>query len=176
MKQPPFLRGEVPGEALIVSAWLRGLEEVAETAHRWTEGLSPEGFWWTPAPGVNPVGALLRHIGGASVRLHAYALGKDVPEAFRRTVAEDLQATGAAPESVLEEFRTALTLVTDGLRGLDGAALEAVRPVGRAQVPAKAAFILHHLVEHAQHHAGQVILTRKLWDARATVNGPGHAA
>lgn len=163
MTRPPYLRGAVGDEPLTVSAWLRGLEDVRETLERWAGGLPPEGFWWTPGPPLNSVGGLLRHIAGASERLLAYALGEET-EALRRSAAEELRASEEAPEALLGEALRVLAAVEARLGRLEPAQLEAVRPVGRAAVPAQAAFILHHLVEHAQHHAGQVIVMRKLWE------------
>ena len=163
MTQPPYPRGEVDAASLMASVWLRGLEDVEETVAKWSDGLSAEGFWWTPGEGLNPVGGLVRHIGGASERLLYYALGRPVPEALKRTAPQELAATGEAPEEALEAFRATFARIRADLEALTPEAIETVHPVGRAAIPAKAAFVLHHLVEHAQHHAGQVIVMRKLW-------------
>jgi uncharacterized damage-inducible protein DinB len=163
MTQPPYLRGEVEGKPLMVSVWLRGLEDVEETVVKWSEGLNAEGFWWTPGDGLNSIGGLIRHIGGASERLTRYAQGRPIPEELRRSAAQELSATAEAPEVILSAFYGSFSSVRAALSDLPPEALQAVHPVGRAAVPTKAAFILHHLVEHAQHHAGQVIVTRKLW-------------
>jgi len=45
---------------------------------------------------------------------------------------------------------------------VEEAALAEVVRVGHLGAEAPRAHVLHHLVEHAQHHAGQVIYARKL--------------
>lgn len=163
---PHFLRGRVGGAGLLPSAWLRGLDEVREIADRWAGGLPAEAFWWVPGPQLNPIGGLLRHIAGSSLRLLHYALGEPVPEELRQRARTELQPADEPPEAVLARFHAEMGQVQERLRALEPADLEAVREVGRDRYRVEAAFILHHLVEHAQHHAGQVIVLRKLWDAR----------
>lgn len=116
---------------------------------------------------MNPIGGLVRHIAGSSERLLCYALGQPLSEHLRGMVGNELTTTKEPPEQVLSEFAEALGRIREGLRQLQPADLEAVRLVGRKEVPVKAAFILAHLVEHANHHTGQIIVTRKLWNARS---------
>ncbi len=151
----------------MVSVWLRSLEEVEETVLKWSAGLESEGFWWTPGADVNSIGGLVRHIGGASERLMRYAQGQPIPEELRRSGAQELSAASERPEVVLDAFYGSLSSIKAEMSDLTPEALQALHPVGRAAVPTKAAFILHHLIEHAQHHAGQLIVMRKLWNLRA---------
>ncbi|WP_243664756.1 DinB family protein, partial [Rhodothermus marinus] len=51
-------------------------------------------------------------------------------------------------------------------RALSEAELDAVRPVGRRRLPVRRATILHHLIEHAAHHSGQLILLVRLYARR----------
>ncbi len=162
----PFLSGDVPGSTPLVSAWLRGHQHLVENITRWTDGLPPEGWWWTPAPGaVNPIGGLVRHIGGSSLRLWLYASGGEVDDALRAQGPHELEADGADPQAVLDTCLERLTRVGEGLRGFDLAELETVRYVGRQRIPVRSALIIQHLLEHGHAHAGQVIVGRKLWDA-----------
>ena len=162
---PPFLRGRVDGADLLRSSWWRGLEEVRETADRWAGDLPPEGFWWTPGEKVNPIGGIINHIAGSSLRLLHYALGEPLPDELRQRVEREFQPTGEAPAAVLARFHEEMARVQERLLGVSDADLAAVRLFPRREVSAEAMFILHHLVEHAQHHAGQIITMRKLWDA-----------
>lgn len=164
--QPPFLRGCIDGAGLLPSAWWRGLEEVREMADRWAGDLGREAFWWAPGPEMNPIGGLLRHIAGSSLRLLCYAVGEPVPDELRARAREELKPSPEVePGQVLRQFHEEMARVQERIRGLTDAELAAQRVVGRQQVPAEAGFILHHLVEHAQHHMGQVIVLRKLWNA-----------
>lgn len=164
--QPPFLRGRVEDAELMPSVWVRGLEEVREMADRWAGDLGADAFWWVPGPALNPIGGLLRHIAGASLRLLHYAVGEPVSEELRKRASQELQAEpGLEPAEVLSQFHREMAQVQERIRGLGEADLGVVREVGKKRIPAEAAFILNHLVEHAQHHAGQIIVLRKLWDA-----------
>lgn len=161
---PPWLRGDVAGVLPVVSVWLRNLEEVLEIVDKWAADLGPAGFWWVPGPNTNPVGGLVRHIGIASVRLLYRGRGEEIPEPFQKLPPEQLRLTHEAPEAVLGEFRANMRLVWEGLSALREADLEAPRAWGR-NPPVPAMYIFDHIGNHAQHHAGQIITTRKLWDA-----------
>lgn len=163
---PPFLRGDVEGVPLVVSVWLRNLEEVEEIVAKWASDLSPEGFWWVPAPGTNPIGGLVRHIGGSSYRLMLRGTGQEVPEAIRIRPAEEMAPTGRDTQEVLAQFAEDIAKTKAALRTLQMSDLE--RVVKFVQYEVKAAYILDHIAGHALQHAGQIITTRKLWDAHQT--------
>lgn len=160
---PPWLRGDVEGVLPIVSVWLRSLEEVSEIVDKWAADLEPAGFWWVPGPDLNPIGGLVRHIGISSVRLLHRGLGQEIPEGFRLMPPEQLRLTQEAPSAVLEEFRANLRLVREWLARLKEADLERTARMG--QTEARALYFFDHIAAHAQHHAGQIITTRKLWNA-----------
>ncbi len=162
---PSYLRGEVDGAPLVVSTYLRGLEWTEETVNTWAE-VPTEGFWWVPGAEMNPIGGLVRHISGSSERLLCYALGQPLSDHLKGMVGNELKATREPPGQMLGEFAGTLERIREVLRKLQPAGLETVRLVGRKEVPVKAAFILAHLVEHANHHAGQIIVTHKLWNIR----------
>jgi hypothetical protein len=164
MQTPPFLRGDLEGVHWLVSVWLRNLEEVEETVQKWAGGLTSEGFWWVPAPQANPIGGLVRHIGGSSYRLLLRGTGQEIPEALRIRPAEEMAPSGRAPEEVLAEFAQNFKQVREGLQALRDEDLMRTVQVGPHQV--KAVYVLDHIAAHAQHHAGQVITTRKLWEAK----------
>lgn len=158
----PFLEPLVPGVSPAVSAWVRGLEEVALHLERWAFDLPEEGFWWRPKEGVNPIGGLVRHITGSSLRLAHYALGLDLPEWARRGREWELLGEPEPKEAVVARFREAWEGLLSAFLGVGEEDLGKPVPVGGQGVEAPRAHVLHHLVEHAQHHAGQVIYARKL--------------
>lgn len=160
----PFLRGDIEGVLPVVSVWLRNLEEVSQTVDKWATGLSPEGFWWVPAPEANAIGGLVRHVGISSVRLYYRGTGQEIPEAYWLLPPEQLRVTHEPPAVVLEEFRENLHLVREGLSRLTQDDLEALRSWGDF-APVRAIYVFDHIAAHAQHHAGQIITTRKLWES-----------
>ena len=140
----PFLEPLEPGVSPAVSAWIKGLKEVALHLDKWAFDLPEEPFWRRPKEGANPIGGLVRHIAGSSLRLAHYALGVELPEWARKGREWELLGLLAA------------------FRRVEEAALAEVVRVGHLGAEAPRAHVLHHLVEHAQHHAGQVIYARKL--------------
>ena len=158
----PFLEPLVPGVPPAVSAWIRGLEEVRFHLERWAFGLSEEAFWWRPKEEANPIGGLVRHITGSSLRLGSYALGLPLPEWAKRGREWELQGEKEPKEAVVARFGEAWDALLQAFQGVEEADLSALVRVGNQGVEAPRAHVLHHLVEHAQHHAGQVIYASKL--------------
>jgi uncharacterized damage-inducible protein DinB len=162
----PFLNPLVPGLPPAVSAWVRGLEEVEEHLGRWAFGLSEEEFWWRPAPGLNPIGGLVRHILGSFYRLLRAGLPGELPGWASLGREWELQGPLEPKEVVVERFRAAWPVLLSEFQGLAGEDLGRPVRVGHLGAEAPLAHVLHHLVEHAQHHAGQVIYAHKLLKAR----------
>lgn len=160
----PFLRGDIEGVLPIVSVWLRSLQEVEETVEKWAADLGPEGFWWIPGESANPIGGLVRHIGGASYRLWLRGSGQQIPDSIKIKPAEEMALRGE-PGEVLAEFAERMGMVKKGLAGLKETDFDRIA-VFTPTISAKAIYVFDHIAGHAQHHAGQIITTRKLWNAR----------
>lgn len=161
----PFLAGDVEGAGPQTSAWLRGLQHLDENLERWVADLEPEGYWWVPADGINPIGCLVRHIGGSSLRLLHYAQGRMPSDALREEGATDFVPTGVPGEELYRECRQRLVTVRDGIAALRPEEFGMIREVGRKRVPVRTTIIVQHLLEHGHAHAGQVITMRKLYAA-----------
>ena len=161
---PPIFRGEIDHVPLMVSVWLRGLEDIEENLLAWTEGLSDEGLWWQPEPDFNTMGGLIKHMLGSSERLLAYAQGQTLSDAVRAAAKDELRPSGETVAELLTIAKTKLANVALGLKTFSETDLARVEHVGQKAIPVQVAFILHHLIEHAQLHMGQLILMRKLWN------------
>ena len=162
----PFLSGDVPGASPLTSAWLRGLQHLEGNLERWATGMTAEGYWWTPAAGVNPVAALVRHIGGASTRLMHYAQGTMPSDELRDEGQHDFDLDDADGEVIYRLCRDRLSAVRNGILAFTPEDVTAVRLVGRKEIPVRTVLIMGHLLEHGHAHAAQVITMRKLYDAR----------
>lgn len=158
----PFLQALEPGVSPAVSAWIKGLKEVELHLDRWAFDLSDEGFWWRPKEGLNPIGGLVRHITGSSLRLLSYAFPQELPDWAKKGREWELQGEPEAKEVVEARFREAWARLLSAFQSLREEELGQEVPVGTQGLKAPRAHILHHLVEHAQHHAGQIIYARKL--------------
>ena len=167
----PFLYGDIDGTDPQTSAWLRGLQHVEEVLERWASDLDQAGYWWAPpvagAPveGVNPIGCLVRHIGGSSLRLLHYAQGLMLPEALREEGNSDFVPSGAPGAVIYTQCAERLRTVREGLLALRPEEFAVMREVGRKRIPVRTTIIVQHLLEHAHAHAGQVVVMRKLYDA-----------
>jgi hypothetical protein len=168
MAQPqlaPFLRGDIEGVLPIASVWLRNLQEVEEIVDNWAADLGPEGFWWVAGDTTNPIGGLVRHIGGASYRLWLRGSGQEIPDSIKIKPADEMALRGP-PAEVLSEFARRMEAVKKGLSGLTPPDLERTA-VFTPAISAKAIYVFDHIGGHALHHAGQIITTRKLWNAKS---------
>ncbi len=161
----PFLYGDIDGADPQTSAWLRGLQHLEENLERWVADLEPEGYWWVPTDAVNPIGSLVRHIGGASLRLLHYAQGEMPSDALREEGASDFVPSGAPGKQIYTECMERLATVRAGLEALPPAEFALVREVGRKRIPVRTTIIVQHLLEHGHAHAGQIITMRKLYDS-----------
>lgn len=152
---------------------LKGLDQVLHLLETTLGDLPEEAIWWTPAPTVPPVGARLQHIAGASYRLAAYALEANPgAEALAAMARRDWTVTHRPRAELMAEVRRVFTRIREQVEGLAMEALDERRPVGRRQIPVRRSAILHHLVEHAAHHTGQVVLLVRLWEASGRPASP----
>ncbi|MFD3005672.1 DinB family protein [Thermus tengchongensis] len=158
----PFLEPLEPGVPPAVSAWIKGLKEVEAHLEKWAFDLGEEAFWWRPKEGVNPIGGLVRHIAGSSLRLLSYAFPQELPDWAKKGREWELLGEPEAKERVVARFREAWARLLSAFGGLREEELAQEVSVGTQGLKAPRAHLLHHLVEHAQHHAGQVIYARKL--------------
>jgi len=158
----PFLEPLEPGVSPAVSAWIKGLKEVALHLEKWAFDLPEEAFWWRPREGANPIGGLVRHITGSSLRLAHYALGLELPAWAQRGREWELLGEPEPKGEVVARFKEGWERLLSALRAVREEELGQTVRVGHLGAEAPRAHVLHHLVEHAQHHAGQVIYARKL--------------
>ena len=147
---------------------LKGLQQVQHWIEAALMQLPEEAaLWWEPAPGVPSIGARVQHILGASRRLAAYALDPAPdPEALAAEARTDWTPRGSSRAELLERLRQQFAELARRIETLPEAELDAVRPVGRRRLPVRRATILHHLIEHAAHHSGQLILLARLYAHR----------
>lgn len=162
----PWLTPDEPTISPRKADLLKGLDQVLYLLETYLQGLPDEALWWTPAPDVPPIGARLQHVVGASSRLATYALEEDYdPNALAALAEQDWATTGRPKTDLLTEVRQTLTGIRGRILTLPDEALDEPRPVGRRRIPVRRAGILHHLIEHAAHHVGQVVLLVHLWEA-----------
>lgn len=146
---------------------IKGLEQARYLLEMAVRDVPEEAVWWEPAPTVPSIGARLQHLLGASRRLGIYAFEADYdPDALAQIAERDWLPTHRSKADLLEDVRRVFEEIGHRIRHLDESALDELRPVGRRRLPVRRSVILHHLVEHAAHHVGQITLLARLWEAR----------
>lgn len=144
---------------------LKGLRQVQYWIDEALAQLPDEtALWWEPAAGVPSIGARLQHILGASRRLAVYALAADPdPESLAAAARSDWTPQMLPKASLVQEVRDFFAELIHRLEALPEEAMDELRPLGRKRLPVRRWTILHHLVEHAAYHSGQLILLVRLY-------------
>ena len=131
------------------------------------DGLPPDALNWRPAGhDTNSIAAMANHALTSartwlSVAVDAPLPARDRPAEFDFT-AHDSGELLAFVDGLFEEC---LSLV-DSSRTVDWAALRRHWDPGR-DIELFPAWALLHALEHLREHAGQIFLTRQLWEARS---------
>jgi uncharacterized damage-inducible protein DinB len=126
-------------------------------------------LWWEPATGIPSLGARLQHILGASRRLATYALAAN-PDAETLAAEAHLDWTprGLSKTILAQRLRDFFTELIRQVEALPEEAMDERCRVGRKQLPVRRWTILHHLVEHAAYHSGQLILLVRLYERQVS--------
>lgn len=164
----PWLRPDEEEVAARQADLIKGIEQALYLLEAALRDLPEEALWWEPAPTVASIGARMQHLLGASRRLETYAFDAEYdPEAMAQMAERDWVPSHRSKADLLEDARAVLGEIAARIRTVDEGALDERRPVGRRRVLVRRSVILHHLVEHAAHHVGQILLLARLWSARS---------
>jgi hypothetical protein len=156
----PWLRGTHGEVDAVVRAVLHSLEMAEEDVELWCAGLSDEEMNARPF-GLAPVAFHLRHIVRSLDRLLSYAEGTQLNDTQKAALKTELDA-GATRDAVMAEFAAGLRSAAKRVRAFSPESYNAVRGVGRAQLPTTVGGLLVHCAEHSQRHVGQAITTAKV--------------
>lgn len=147
---------------------IKGLEQARYLLEAALREVPEEALWWEPASTAPSMGARIQHLVGASRRLSTYAFETDYdPQALAQMAEREWLPTPRSKAELLAELKAVFEEIAGKVRTLDERALDELRPVGRRRLPVRRSVILHHLVEHAAHHVGQITLLARLWHARS---------
>lgn len=157
-----WLRGPVPGVPPRLQPVAHALLQAREEVQTLLDGFPEERLWSRPA-GAASVGFHLRHLAGVLDRLLTYARGEGLSEAQRAALArEGTPDDGVGVQALVGAFGAEVDKALDTLRGLDEAALDAPRAVGRARLPSTVQGLLFHAAEHTMRHVGQLLVTTRV--------------
>lgn len=158
------------------------ITEVHEQFVRALKDLAPEQFAWQPAAGRNTIGMLVTHVGLVEVHLAQVGLVGErnghVADVLGIGADDDGMplATDAQPPAVLEgrafgffdtllgkalaHTRAACAPLVDDVLGAE--VTRPPRPDGSVRVFDRR-WVLHHMVEHAAQHLGQIQVLKRHW-------------
>ena len=159
-------RGPVPGYEPLLMPVAHSLLQVREEIDRLASTLT-EAQLWEQASGAASIGFHIRHIGGSTDRLLAYARGEALTTeqvaAARREPTEQ-----PALDTLLAEVQASLDRALAQVRNTPVDSLLTERKVGRAGLPSTTLGLLFHIAEHATRHAGQALTTARIIGAGRT--------
>lgn len=156
-----WLRGPIPGIPVPLQPVAHALVQAREEVERAVRGLTAEELRARPA-GVASLAFHLLHVPGSVDRLLTYASGQGLSEPQRAALRAEKDAATQEPAALLAGLATGIDDALARLRGWPEGTLADPRAVGRAGLPSTVGGLLFHAAEHAQRHAGQVIVTARL--------------
>jgi len=155
-----WLRGPLPGVPALLQPVAHALLQVREDVEALMVDFPAEQLWTRPG-GVASVGFHLQHLSGVLDRLFTYSRG----EALSASQLEFLEREGKdsvpAPSSqdLVAAFGRQVEQSIRDLSSVDESTLTQARTVGRGRLPSTVLGLLVHAAEHAQRHAGQLLVT-----------------
>lgn len=156
----PWLRGTLTDVPVVPRAVLHALELAREDLIRWAGNLSEEELHLRPSD-IPSVAAQLRHIARSLDRLLTYAEGHALDQRQIECLGSETAVEGTRKE-LFDELTAALEESAVRVRRLADSDLNAVRTVGKMQLPTTLGGLLVHVADHTQRHVGQIITTAKL--------------
>ncbi len=177
-RREAWQRGPVAGVPALLQPVAHALIQTRDELTALSAGL-PDAILWARPAGVASPGFHLRHVSGVVDRLFTYALGEQLTDEQRKSLAAETEATreGYAgngtdtAESLAAAFAAQVETALAQLRATDEANLTDGRGVGRAKIPSTVLGLLSHAAEHTQRHLGQFLVTVKV--ARTDSAGTG---
>jgi uncharacterized damage-inducible protein DinB len=166
---PPevWLRGPVPGVHAELMPVVHSLLQVREEIAAAVAAL-PATLLWETVGGAASIGFHLLHLEGSLDRLLTYARGEQLNDRQRSALdAEDTLPVHETPATLLRRATDAIEAAIEQVRATPVETLREDRRVGRAALPSTVRGLLFHAAEHAQRHAGQIVTTAKIVQARA---------
>ena len=156
-----WLRGPIAGVSAALQPVAHALVQAREDVERAVAGLTTEQLRTRPA-GVASLAFHLLHVPGTVDRLFTYASGEPLSDAQRTALRAEKEDVAREPADLLAGLHAGIDTALARLREWPEASLGEPRSVGRAGLPSTVRGLLFHAAEHAQRHAGQVIVTARL--------------
>ena len=156
-----WLRGPIAGIPASLQPVAHALVQAREEVERAVAGLTAEQLRARPA-GAASLAFHLLHVPGTVDRLFTYASSEALSDQQRAALRAEKEDVVREPADLLAGLHHGIDTALARLRKWPEASLSEPRAVGRAGLPSTVRGLLFHAAEHAQRHAGQVIVTARL--------------
>ena len=154
-----------------IGFYLSGLEEVRKELRQAAADLSDEENSRKILPNVQPVGALILHIGEAEFWwIQSIVMGREMDEEMHRIAhsdnweADNFIEKGYSAEYCIEAIDKISRMTRETLADFTDEDLEKIhvlnKPDKRIEISLRS--ILHHLVQHQATHKGQILMLKRL--------------
>ena len=148
--------------------------QTLDDLHPKLEGLTPDALNWRPGDEqTNSIAVLTVHTMASTRSWLSVAVGAALPDRDRpaefRATAED----AAALVSHVRDMERECLALFEGAENVDWTSNRRTHPRPRpgADEVVTGAWALLHALEHLREHAGQIALTRQLWDQAQAADG-----
>lgn len=160
MAHEVWQRGPVAGYPALLMPVAHSLLQVKEDLDALAATVTDAQLWERPG-GAASVGFHLRHLGGSTDRLTAYARGEGLT-AEQRASAQRENTESVALAQLVSEVHDALDRALAQVAATDPDRVFDERKVGRAGLPSNVLGLLFHVAEHATRHMGQAVTTARI--------------
>lgn len=160
----PWLRGTLTHVDALRRQVLHALQLASEDVDRWAAPLTEEQLEARPL-GLPSIGFQLRHIGRSLDRLLTYAEGQPLSAHQLHALAAEM-SDAPSREALFMEFAKAMQVSIERILAISPDIYQQPRGVGRKLLPTTVGGLLIHCAEHTQRHAGQMVTTAKVLNAK----------
>lgn len=162
-----WMRGPVEGIDPMLMPVAHALVQAREELERIATEVPVDQVWLRPG-GAASIGFHVQHLGAALDRLFTYARGERLSEEQKMAFRAEGEP-GTPPVTLPDLVRATTAQIDRALEQLQRTTRDELlefRGVGRAQLPSNVLGLLFHAAEHSTRHAGQLITTAKILNAR----------
>jgi uncharacterized damage-inducible protein DinB len=157
-----WLRGPIEGILPVLQPVAHALLQAKQEIHEALVDF-PAGLLWSRPSGVASIAFHLQHVAGFLDRLFTYARGGQLSGAqLSYLQTEGIKESHASLEELLRQFDKQVEKALAQLSQTTDEDIFKKREVGRKKIPSNTLGLLFHAAEHAQRHAGQLLVTARI--------------
>lgn len=146
--------------------YLNLLRSCHNDIHKALDGLPPEALDWAPGDDMNSISVLVVHLTGAE-RFWIGDVASQEPSDRNRDA--EFKVKGLGMDALKKRLDETLSYASATLEKFSLQDLETPRRSPQTDRDFTVGWSLLHALEHAREHAGQIQLTRQLWEQKTKI-------